>query len=159
MYWSHAGSSFEYKCLGQWWATVSRKSWPTGVDDYVLQDYDDIQHLEVDGDDEDRTSDSNSDSTTTQTVTSTAATATTVGDRRQEIVFIGQGLGAPHKQQHIQETLDHCLLTTQEYQDYQAIILEQQQENHNHKDLYYDETEALLETKFPSSLEGTYVNY
>ncbi|OEU10474.1 hypothetical protein FRACYDRAFT_164318, partial [Fragilariopsis cylindrus CCMP1102] len=83
MYWSHSGISFDYKCLGQWWATVSRRVWPVGVDE----------------------------SKATRKID-------TVGDRRQEIVFIGLGFDSPIKQKQIQDTLDHCLLTQNEYDEY-----------------------------------------
>ena len=47
--------------------------------------------------------------------------ATTVGDRRQELVVIGTGLGDPAKGIAICEGLDQCLLTEQEWETYIRI--------------------------------------
>ena len=168
MYWSHAGTSFEYKCLGQWWASISRTLWPPDVGDYVLHDYDNIYHNEID------------DSTDADDADHEAAGVdntriATVGDRRQELVFIGLGFGASKKQQLIQETLDRCLLTDPEYEKYRSII------SHTHTytpaaaDTAYaddgnadedeDDTqqpydaETVLQEVFPSQLDSSYDNY
>lgn len=125
MYWSQAGSSFELTCLGQWWATLPRNQWPPGVDEYVLQDFDDINHIDSDYD-----------------ATATTET-TTVGDRRQEIVFIGPEFDTRMKQQHIQQTLDECLLTPAEYKEYQTMQCNDEQ----------------LRSRFANVIESKYVNF
>jgi G3E family GTPase len=94
LYWSHSGSSFDLQCLGRWWATLPREQWPPEALPTLLADFDDPNHM----DDEDSRS--------------------TVGDRRQEIVFIGQGLGDPHRQRHIREGLNACLLDDAEWNAY-----------------------------------------
>jgi G3E family GTPase len=126
MYWSQAGASFELACLGQWWATLPRNQWPQGIDEYVLQDFDDSTHTDDDNDD-----------------TPTATTTTTVGDRRQEIVFIGPQFDTKMKQQHIQQTLDECLLTPAEYKEYQSMKNDEEQ----------------LQRRFANVLESKYVNF
>ena len=174
MYWSHSGISFDYKCLGQWWATVSRKVWPAGVDEYVLQDYDNINHIEVPGDDfndnddaadvDDADASTTTDNTATATKTMTATKTTriidTVGDRRQEIVFIGLGFDSLIKQKYIQDTLDYCLLTTNEYNEYKSIISNDidGNGNGNGNDNDIESSEMMLQKRFPSTIESTYVN-
>ena len=100
MYWSHAGSSFELKCLGQWWATLPRTAWPPDIQDYVLQDFDFPEHNEPDN-------------------------VVGVGDRRQELVFIGTNYASAECQNHIRETLNQCLLNDKEYGEYQSIQMEE----------------------------------
>lgn len=119
MYWSHAGSTFEWMCLGQWWATLPRNQWPEGIDEYVLQDFDDPSH------------DDNSSS------------SSTVGDRRQEVVFIGPQFDSAEKQRQIQSLLDKCLLTVEEYKEYQSL-----QRNEN-----------KLQVHFQNIMESKYVNF
>ena len=86
-----------FKCLGRWWATLPRSDWPPEATAGLLADFDDKDHNE---DDED------SDS---------------VGDRRQEIVFIGTGTEGPEDQRSIRETLDQCLLSDSEYEEFKSI--------------------------------------
>mmetsp|Transcript_17151 Transcript_17151/g.31005 ORF Transcript_17151/g.31005 Transcript_17151/m.31005 type:complete len:631 (-) Transcript_17151:140-2032(-) len=88
LYWSHAGSSFEMQCLGRWWATLARDQWPEDAMDAILADFDLSE---------------GSDS---------------VGDRRQEIVFIGTGIGSPQCQSDILQSLDACLLRQDEWDVY-----------------------------------------
>jgi hypothetical protein len=121
MYWSQAGASFELSCLGQWWATLPRNQWPEGIEEYVLQDFDDTSHDDS---------------------AATSSTAT-VGDRRQEIVFIGPQFDVPKKQEDIQNILDKCLLTLEEYQDYKSI----------------ESNETELQVRFSNSMESKYVNF
>ncbi len=118
LYWSHAGSSFELSCLGQWWATLPRDQWPDGVAEYVLRDFDSVEH---------------DDSTN----------PLGVGDRRQEIVFIGPGLGKGKSQQIVTESLDQCLLTDKEYKDYKSMA----------------KSGTKLLARFPNILESKYVTY
>lgn len=117
LYWSHAGSTFELSCLGQWWATLPRSQWPPGVDEYVLRDFDDPAHDD-------------------------ATNNVGVGDRRQEVVFIGPTLGDALSQTRVTESLDQCLLTDEEWEEYQKLSPGQS-----------------LATRFPSSLESKYVAY
>jgi G3E family GTPase len=86
-YWSHAGSHFEMQCLGRWWHTVDKSDWPSDAVDSILEDFCD--------DDED---------------------GSTIGDRRQEIVFIGENMTEIRKD--IARCLDGCLLTDVEYRQY-----------------------------------------
>ncbi len=90
-YWSHAGSSFELQCLGRWWATLCRDQWPEEAIDDILIDFDCADH------------DDN------------VEVMESVGDRRQEIVFIGQCLNNIKKQEIIEQCLDSCLLTEDEF--------------------------------------------
>jgi G3E family GTPase len=94
LYWSHAGVSFDMSCLGSWWATLPQNQWPVEAVDTILQDFDSSAHEE-----------SNSE-------------FTSVGDRRQEIVFIGPNLSGASKQAEITEILDACLLNEAEWQKY-----------------------------------------
>jgi G3E family GTPase len=92
LYWSHAGTSFEMQCLGRWWSTLPRAQWPEEATASILEDFDCVDHDE--------------------------STTTTVGDRRQEIVFIGPGLAFPKTQQLITNALDLCLLDDDEWDLY-----------------------------------------
>ena len=132
MYWSHAGASFEYKCLGRWWATLPRNEWPEGVDEYVLKDFDDISHP-------------------SEGVAGEMVAPESVGDRRQEVVFIGLGFGKLNKQEIIRNTLDKCLLTDQEYEKYRSICFEETEPN--------GDPDMLLHGTFPAVLESEYINY
>jgi G3E family GTPase len=102
-YWSHAGSSFEMQCLGRWWATLGRDQWPEEAIDDILIDFDCVDHI---------------DSNNVELMKS-------VGDRRQEIVFIGQGLNNTKKQEIIKQCLDSCLLTHDEFALYSKIRQEE----------------------------------
>ena len=135
MYWSHAGTSFEYKCLGRWWATLPRDQWPEGVDEYVLRDFDDINHPSEGGEDFGINGDR----------------PTSVGDRRQEVVFIGLGFGQLSKQIEIRETLDQCLLSDQEYNEYRSICLDKTKST--------EDPDGLLQQTFPTAMASEYVNY
>jgi G3E family GTPase len=95
LYWSHAGSSFEMQCLGRWWATLPRDQWPVEAVSSLLEDFDDPNH-----------EDGNAESAS-------------VGDRRQELVFIGPRLGDREKQECIFDALNLCLLTDGEWSEYQ----------------------------------------
>ena len=82
LYWSHAGSHFELKNVGSWWAAVAAKDLPNGeVPELVRKDFVKVW-----------------------------------GDRRQELVFIGVGMG----QAAIEAALDACLLSDAELADYSA---------------------------------------
>lgn len=94
LYWSQAGPSFDMTCLGAWWATLTRDQWPSEATSAILQDFDSIEHKEDD------------------------PIFASVGDRRQEIVFIGHELGDPSSQVEISSTLDQCLLDDHEWNEY-----------------------------------------
>jgi G3E family GTPase len=119
MYWSHAGSSFELSCLGQWWATLPREQWPEDAYEYAIKDFDDPAHDDIN------------------------KPMDTVGDRRQEVVFIGQKYGDPKRKQLICDTLDQCLLQDKEYDEYNGI--------------QYDEEK--LQARFANVIESKYVRY
>jgi len=93
LYWSHAGSSFEMQCLGRWWATLPKQQWPEEVKDSILADYDSLDHDE----------------------TAASPTTSSVGDRRQEVVFIGPGIGSLDSRTVIESVLDSCLLNDEEW--------------------------------------------
>jgi G3E family GTPase len=99
-YWSHSGSAFELQCLGRWWATLARPEWPPEAVDSILNDFDDNDHDEDDTD------------------------ANTVGDRRNEIVFIGPGLSDTVRQGDIVSTLNQCLLDESEWKLYKQKRLD-----------------------------------
>lgn len=119
MFLSHAGSSIELTCLGRWWATLDRSQWPTEVTATILDDYDSPSHEEED------------------------AGSTTVGDRRQEIVFIGQSLDRRDRQGAIGEALDQCLLDDAEWS------------------LFRDKKtdESALRATFPSAMQSRIMSY
>lgn len=93
-YWSQAGSSFEMSNLGRWWSTLSRDQWPQEAVDAILQDFDNREHDEA------------------------TSNGESVGDRRQEIVFIGPTLGDKRRQNFICSVLDKCLLDDGEWTEY-----------------------------------------
>jgi len=99
-FWSHAGSSFEMQCLGRWWATLDRSQWPEEARKDILADFDDENHTE--------------------------GATNSVGDRRQEVVFIGTGVGNHDKQHYIREALNKCLLTDEEWDLFQTCNGEEQ---------------------------------
>ena len=74
------------------------KQWPDEAKESVLADFDSVDH--------DETADSPSSST--------------VGDRRQEIVFIGPGLGSLDSQTAIKTALDSCLLNDEEWDNFRS---------------------------------------
>ncbi|KAJ1625470.1 CobW/HypB/UreG, nucleotide-binding domain-containing protein [Pavlovales sp. CCMP2436] len=78
-YWSQARVHGELAELGQWWAAVPRSTWPDEFVDSILSDYD---------------------------PPSRPVGAGGVGDRRQELVFIGIGLD----ERAISAKLDGCLV-------------------------------------------------
>jgi G3E family GTPase len=137
MYWSHAGASFEYKCLGRWWATLPRDQWPEGVDEYVLRDFDDVHHP--------------SEGIVDRIEGSAVKFPESVGDRRQEVVFIGLGFGKASKQRDIRETLDKCLLSEEEYEEYRSICFD--------KTEHTGDPDGLLQDRFPAAMESDYINY
>mmetsp|Transcript_7517 Transcript_7517/g.20838 ORF Transcript_7517/g.20838 Transcript_7517/m.20838 type:complete len:673 (-) Transcript_7517:313-2331(-) len=108
-YWSHAGKSFELTVFGSWWATLPRSLWPPDLVETILIDFDHRDH------DEDKNSDN-----------------TSVGDRRQSLVLIGVGL--QNEQQDIFDSLNNCLLTDSEWDEFRQ---------HRH-------SEQELASRFPS---------
>jgi len=124
MYWSHAGSSFEMQCLGRWWATLPREQWPEEAVSDVLVDFDDVTHEES---------------------SSLSNGLRSVGDRRQELVLIGPGMGSVESQNVMQEALDRCLLRDDEFERYKEIAKE--------------EDEAALQATFASSIPVQMLTY
>ena len=82
-YWSHAGTHFEVRDEGAWWAALPKEEWPEGKTqvDFIMHDFD--------GD---------------------------FGDRRQEIIFIGQNMDRAG----ITKALDDALLTAEEMAAFKA---------------------------------------
>ena len=101
MYWSHAGSSFEMQCLGRWWATLPQDQWPEEAREDILADFDNHNHDEE------------------------AYTFESVGDRRQEVVLIGPGVGTVEARDYIEQTLKKCLLNDEEYAEYQSLVADE----------------------------------
>jgi hypothetical protein len=87
-------STFALKNSG--FDSIRSSQWPAEAVEMVLADFDDANHNEGD------------------------AAADTVGDRRQEIVFIGPQLGDKTFQAEICENLDKCLVTDSEWAAYKA---------------------------------------
>ena len=48
-------------------------------------------------------------------------TSTTVGDRRQEIVFIGPGIGVADSQAVLKNSLDSCLVNDDEWDTFRSL--------------------------------------
>lgn len=115
---SHAGSSFEMHILGRWWATLPRIQWPEEAIDEILSDFDNKCHEENDK-------------------------LESVGDRRQEIVWIGPGLDKPEHQTLMQQCLDDCLLKDEEYEMYKNALSD----------------ENTLKEMFPTSIQSKMMSY
>jgi G3E family GTPase len=94
LYWSQAGVGFEMTCLGSWWATLPKNQWPPEATKTILGDFDSTTHDE--GNEQ----------------------CTTVGDRRQELVFIGTQLNDRGLQSKISSLLDKCVLRDDEWAAY-----------------------------------------
>lgn len=116
-YWSHAGISFEMNSMGRWWATLPRDQWPPEAEDAILIDFDDRDHSE--------------------------ASESSVGDRRQELVIIGPGLGDDASRVSISGVLNQCLLNDEEWYVYKA----------NRAD------EEALQSKFPNPIQAVLVPF
>jgi G3E family GTPase len=119
LYWSHAGCSFDLSCLGSWWATLPRNQWPHEAVNTILQDFDSANHVEDD------------------------PHCRSVGDRRQEIVFIGPTMGDAESQNVIEQTLDQCLLNDDEWLSYKETCTD----------------ESTLVRIFPSALQAIMMSY
>lgn len=118
-YWSQAGPSFELSKAGAWWATLPRERWPSSAVESILVDFDDRSH-----DDKD-------------------SFGKSVGDRRQEIVFIGSSLGSRKNQAIVNECLDQCLLQDDEWEEFRK-----EQSN-----------ESALRSKFPTPFVSRLTTY
>ena len=81
------------QCLGRWWATLQQSQWPEEVRESILSDYDSPDHNEA----------------------AATQSTSTVGDRRNEIVFIGPGIGSLDSQSALKDALDACLLNDEEW--------------------------------------------
>jgi len=118
-YWSHAGISFEMSCLGRWWATLPREQWPAEAVSAILEDFVASHAIEAD------------------------PSIAFVGDRRQEIVFIGPGLGGSEARDAIVAALNQCLLNDKEWGQYCTLR----------------EDSRSLESTFPSPIESKVLTY
>jgi G3E family GTPase len=103
---SHAGQFIEISALGRWWADINRKDWPLDMEQDILADYPEASSGAASG--------------------SVIAGASNHGDRRQEIVLIGQ-FARDHRgdptgeEDKITRLLDSCLLTDDEMTTYEKI--------------------------------------
>lgn len=98
---------------------MPRDEWPPDAVSYVLADFDDINH-----------EDSND-------------SEVSVGDRRQEVVFIGPRFGERTQRSLICSTLDQCLLNDEEWAEYKSIQNE----------------EGKLQARFANAMEAKVVSY
>ena len=100
MYWSHAGRHFEMRAEGDWWCTVEEEDWPTGKEqrDIILRDF---LGVEAESDNVKEAS--------------RFRVNDKIGDRRNEIVFIGIGMD----EDAIRRDLDSCLLDDREFEEYE----------------------------------------
>jgi len=89
LYFSHAGRSLSVSCMGRWWASVPRESWPVEREKDIWEDFEGGEEGGGEGEGG-------------------------FGDRRNEVVFIGVGLFEEEKQRVLKERLDACLLTGEE---------------------------------------------
>jgi len=100
MVWSQAGGLFHLTPGGQWWADSPRALWPCDEEsvEQILSDWDHSTPYcrEV-----------------SLLTNHESLTMTTVGDRRQELVFIGSDM----KEEVLRSHLDRCLLTEEELQE------------------------------------------
>ena len=87
LYFSHAGRSLSVSCMGRWWASVPKDSWPEGREKDIWEDFGGEGEGGREGG---------------------------FGDRRNELVFIGVGLFEGERQRALKERLDACLLTGEE---------------------------------------------
>ena len=64
------------------------------------------------------------------------------------------------KQKQIQDTLDHCLLTQNEYDEYKSIVFADDSSSSRDvvNDIEFESSEMILQKRFPSTIESTYVN-
>lgn len=109
LYMSQAGANIDISCLGSWWATLPRSEWPDEVIDTILQDFDCVDHVEEMGNTDEH------DEQEEQLLRS-------VGDRRQELVFIGSNVGMKSYQENISKLLNECLLNDMEYKEYCSFV-------------------------------------
>lgn len=95
------------------------ENWPPDITKAILDDFDSENHDEQD------------------------PNFTTVGDRRQEIVFIGTGIDRRDNQVEISQTLDKCLLDDLEWSLYCKLRSD----------------ENSLQAKFRNPIQSTVVTY
>jgi G3E family GTPase len=118
-FWSHAGVSFDWSCLGRWWATLERERWPPEAVPAILSDFVPDRILKED------------------------PSLDFVGDRRQEIVFIGPTLGSSQSQEAVSSALDQCLLNDEEWQTYCRLRADDRE----------------LQERFPNPIESRMLTY
>ena len=75
------------------WETLPRDQWPSVVHEYILRDFDIPEHDDI-----------------------------RQIDRRQEVVFIGPTPGEGFALRVVSKSLDQCLLTDEEFEEYQSIV-------------------------------------
>jgi len=137
-YWSHAGTSFEMQCLGRWWSTIPRFGWPEVGTPMILSDFDNKDHEEYrSGDDKKEYKNLNS-----------------FGDRRQEVVLIGNGMNDKSNQKVLEQALNACLLNDDEMKEYLEIL-----EKNSYIPFDYDAMENGVKKRFSSPFAIRMVEY
>jgi G3E family GTPase len=114
---SHAGQYLEVTALGRWWHDMAPSDWPQGMEADILQEFNLNKEI-LDSFTSTRTSNSSSVVDMLQTIANNSAH----GDRRIELVFIGQfnepNAATDKAYSTFEKLLDSCLLTDTEMQEY-----------------------------------------
>ncbi|SMQ53207.1 unnamed protein product [Zymoseptoria tritici ST99CH_3D7] len=107
--WSQAGAMLTLSGGRQWFCTIPRSEWETGT-----KEIDELVEHDI-------------------------KAGGTFGDRRQELVFIGEKLDVPA----IEATLDDCLLNDKEFKQWKSIMMRGQGPNAGDKEAWEKKEEEL----------------
>lgn len=118
---SHAGQYLEVTALGRWWHDMAPSEWPQGMEAEILQEFNVNKEILASF-----KSDGDSDSAHAMDMLQTIANNSEHGDRRIELVFIGQfnepDAATDKTYSTFEKLLDACLLTDAEMKDYCDIV-------------------------------------